>query len=90
MRRFASSLRLVCDHCGSHHTQDVSSGQLCPLCGLGRLHPIDGRRTNAHAQPPSSKSASWLSMAFASVRSPRETRARAAGSATPMRRATSG
>jgi hypothetical protein len=33
--------RLACDHCGAYHTLGVTDGQLCPLCGRGRLRPVE-------------------------------------------------
>jgi hypothetical protein len=33
--------RLVCDHCGAHHTRDVAPGQVCAVCDISRLRPID-------------------------------------------------
>jgi hypothetical protein len=41
MRRLSDMSRLACDHCGAHHTREVTAGQTCPLCGIGKLHPID-------------------------------------------------
>lgn len=40
MLRFSDLRRLICDHCGAHHTREVVAGQRCPLCGLGHLQPI--------------------------------------------------
>lgn len=34
---------MVCDECGAHNTEDLTPGQLCPLCGRGRLYPLEPR-----------------------------------------------
>ena len=48
-----SGLRLVCEGCGSHHTRNVTVGQGCPLCGRGRLVPVDRIQPRPRAdQPP--------------------------------------
>jgi hypothetical protein len=48
--RFSDMLRLVCDFCGAHHTRDVVPGQLCPLCGIGRLQPLEKVRKRGKSE----------------------------------------